>query len=306
MLKDIVNQTGASSKNNIDDFQSDSVTDLTPVLHVIDPHVERDQKAEAHPPESSGSGVRLQSSPASDTGITDSVSAVEVDPQTAGPLLSGSKPAQQENHHIHQSVADTKTKDTVDHEVQNIRANSRTIILKDLPIESDFNWVQSLIYGGAIESMEVHGDKREALVKFINPAECENYATLCSNGIKIRQNGKQHVVRVERSPEADNRDGVTQAYVDCGATRVVKVDGAKETMTMTALYEFAEGSSPSRAVEAIVDSYRRGSRDIFFRFANIKDAVSFRVLLRKDDEWKDKTVQFMDDPCEGAKGSAHH
>lgn len=303
-LEDVITQVEIPDTKNADDVQSVNGIDLTPVLHVIGSRSENQHKTKAHPNESATLDVQLYTPHISDTGVTDSTDTVSDEPKSTDLQLNGSKSAQQEVDHVNQFSADTKTKHTVNREVQNISTNSRALILKSLPIESDFNLVQSMIHGGAIESMEVNSDQRRAIVKFINSTDCENYIASYPSGIKVKQNGKLYMVHAELSAEPDDRDNVTQAYIDCGATRVVKVDGAKESMTMAALYELAEGSSISRAVEAIVDSYRRGTRSIMFRFANIKDAVSFRVLLSNDRQWKDKVVQFVNDPCEGANGIA--
>jgi hypothetical protein len=39
-----------------------------------------------------------------------------------------------------------------------------------------------------------------------------------------------------------------------------------------------------------------------FRFTSIGDAVSFKGMLVRDEDWEGCNIQFMDDPCEAAVG----
>lgn len=179
---------------------------------------------------------------------------------------------------------------------------SRTAVLKNLPDDSDYTFVQCLVYGAAIESMKLYPGTGTARVMLTDVEGCQRYIDSCSTGIKIKVNRVQHVVLVERSPEPDTIDDRLQAYLDCGATRVVKVEDADEDMTTKGLYRFAQGPTQSREVESIMDSCRRGIRNIVFRFSGITDAVAFRSALLRDRSWRSKNPHFTEDPCESATG----
>lgn len=43
-------------------------------------------------------------------------------------------------------------------------------------------------------------------------------------------------------------------------------------------------------------------RTITFRFTNISDAVRFKGVLIRDDEWEGCPIEFAEDPCEKATG----
>lgn len=183
-----------------------------------------------------------------------------------------------------------------------VQSESRTVVLRNLPGDSDYTFVQSLVYGAAIESMKLYPETHTATVTLTDVEDCRRYIDSCSSGIKVKINRVQHTVLAEKSPELDTSDNRRQAYLDCGATRVVKVEDTDEDMTTKALYRFAEGPSQSREVESIIDSCRRGIRNILFRFSGIPDAVAFRSALLRDRSWRSRNPHFAEDPCESATG----
>lgn len=181
-------------------------------------------------------------------------------------------------------------------------ARVRKILLSNLPVESDLTLVQSLVYGGAIETFNLTTSKTSAFVVFVSADVCDAFFKAHPNGIVFRnpKTRRNHTVYVTKGQDVDVVSGVLQAYLDCQASRVVRATGADEDWGMRALYKLAE--SRNRRVETIHDTYRDKVRTIVFRFTNIADAVTFRGQLLHDEDWEMCNVQFMLDPAEKATG----
>ncbi|KAH0847718.1 hypothetical protein AYO21_07706 [Fonsecaea monophora] len=187
------------------------------------------------------------------------------------------------------------------------KSRPRTVILTGLPRGADFMLVQSLIHGGAIEGMMLVASIPErttiaAHVTFASADACECYCGNYPRGMEIRHQGRKWSVLVHKKEQVDVISGMLQGYLDCGATRVVKVSGADDDWGIVALNKLAEGKPGTRQVEAVQDTYRNGIRTIVFRFANISHAVQFKAHLIRSDDWYGCHVEFAEDPCEKATG----
>jgi hypothetical protein len=133
----------------------------------------------------------------------------------------------------------------------------RKIILSNLPAGSDLTLVQSLVYGGAVESFDfMKPSKTSAWVIFVNADACDAFFEAHPNGIVFKnpKTCRDHVVYVGKGDVVDVVSSVLQAYLDCQASRVVRATGADEEWGMRALYKVAEAKN--RKVEKIVDTYR--------------------------------------------------
>ena len=206
-------------------------------------------------------------------------------------------------------------------------ARIRKVILSNLPTDSDLTLVQSLVYGGALESFNLMASKTSAYVIFVDADVCDAFFDAHPNGIVFKnpKTRRNHVVYVDKGQDVDVVSSVLRAYLDCQASRVVRATGADEDWGMRALYKLAE--SKNRKVETIVDTYRdkvgrrphvivhpslmlsrtltwddHQVRTIIFRFTNIADAVNFRGQLLRDEDWEMCNIQFMDDPVQKATG----
>ncbi|EXJ66604.1 uncharacterized protein A1O5_10275 [Cladophialophora psammophila CBS 110553] len=187
------------------------------------------------------------------------------------------------------------------------RSRPRTIILSGLPRGADFTLVQSLIHGGAIECMRLISSNPQrvtisAHVTFTSADACDRYIKEYPNGMEVRYQGKRWSVLVHKKDHVDVISGMLQGYLDCGATRVVKVSGADDDWGIVALNRLAEGKTGARQVEAVQDTYHNETRTIVFRFANISHAVQFKGILIRSDDWEGCRVEFAEDPCEKATG----
>lgn len=179
---------------------------------------------------------------------------------------------------------------------KNVNIASRTLMLKNLPNNSDYTLVQSVIHGATILSMNLMQDKNCAQILLTDSDDCQKFVETCKNGVEIKHNGIKHTVFIEVLPEVDEIDSRLDAYLECGATRVIQAEDVDVDLTMRNLHHLASGSTPSREVEAINDSFSGGIRRVTFRFTSIQDAVAFRKSLRSDTEWKNK-MEFVKDPC---------
>ncbi|OAP64147.1 hypothetical protein AYL99_00119 [Fonsecaea erecta] len=188
------------------------------------------------------------------------------------------------------------------------KSRPRTIILTGLPYGADFTLVQSLIHGGAIECMRLVTPNParttiSAHVTFTSADACDRYYDKNHKGIDVHHQGRKWSVLVLKKTQVDVISGMMQGYLDCGATRVVKVSGADDDWGIVALNKLAEGKPiATRQVEFVQDTYRNGIRTILFRFANITHAVHFKGYLIRNDDWYGCHVEFAEDPCEKAAG----
>lgn len=137
----------------------------------------------------------------------------------------------------------------------------RTVVLRGLPATTDFTLVQSLIHGGTIETMRMLPAKTEtgtttAYVTFTTAEAFKQYYEKYPNGFEVRQKGKKFNVLVDKQDHVDVVSSVMQGYLECGATRVLKVSGAEDDWGIMALHKLATGKPSTRQVEAITDTFR--------------------------------------------------
>jgi len=272
--------------------------DLTPVLKALGARSTASTSITTTIPEPSKVTTEHAQAAAAEAADEDMLPSSVDDLSANGKMTPAVPAAELDGKKIHDAPVEPTVKETL--EVADPK--SRTAVLKNLPDDSDYTFVQCLVYGAAIESMKLYPGTGTARVMLTDVEDCQRYIDSCSTGIKIKVNRVQHVVLVERSPEPDTINDRLQAYLDCGATRVVKVEDADEDMTTKGLYRFAQGSTQSREVESIMDSCRRGIRNIVFRFSGITDAVAFRRALLRDRSWRSKNPHFAEDPCVSATG----
>ncbi|KAL2000905.1 hypothetical protein VTN02DRAFT_2474 [Thermoascus thermophilus] len=180
-------------------------------------------------------------------------------------------------------------------------AQVRRIIIRDLPPSWNTpSKVLSLIYGGAIESVSVAPSGNTAHVLFCSAEACKTYYDKYPNGIVLSRDTKQ-VVFVDMGKDVDVVSSQLSLSLGMGATRVVRVVGVDMHISMDDLLKVA--SSGPRKVEKILDSYAPGeSRIVQVRFCSIDDAVRFRSVLVRDENWEHCNINFAPDPCETATG----
>jgi hypothetical protein len=94
-----------------------------------------------------------------------------------------------------------------------------------------------------------------AYVTLTSGDACDDYFNRYPNGIEFGFSGKKYVAFVERGETVDVMSGMMQGYLDCAASRVVKVSGVDDDWGIVALNKMAEGKNQIRQVESIIDTY---------------------------------------------------
>lgn len=173
--------------------------------------------------------------------------------------------------------------------------NSRTLVLKNLPRNSDYTLIQSLIHDAMILKMGMDEEEQRAYVKLASHHVCRQLVESCGGSKDIRHKGKAYTIQLEVSSKSDEQDDVLDAYLRCGATRSVKVEDIDMDVSMQELLRLGQGADRSRVTETIKDSLRGGVRDVVFRFISIHDAVNFRSSLERIDGWKCNEAKFVKD-----------
>lgn len=141
----------------------------------------------------------------------------------------------------------------------------RTVLLVGLPGTADFTLVQSLIHGGTIEAMrllpvDAETGTRIACVTFTSPEAFNQYYLKYPNGFELRHKGKKYNVLVDSQKRVDVMSSAMNAYLECGATRVLKVSGAEDDWGIVALNEIAKGKAGARQIEFVTDTYSNSVR----------------------------------------------
>jgi hypothetical protein len=134
-------------------------------------------------------------------------------------------------------------------------ANVRKVILRGLPVATDLTLLQSLIYGGTIDTFAL-GVNGTASVTFTTSEACDAYYAKYPNGMTFKYKGKGYVVYVEKGKDVDVVSGMLRGHLECGASRCVRATGADEDWGMKALLKLAEGKTRVGKVEHIGDVWR--------------------------------------------------
>lgn len=178
-----------------------------------------------------------------------------------------------------------------------IGPKSRVVVIEPLPSDVDYDLLASLIRGGQVEAMKIDQAKSNAHISFVEGDDASNFVLKHDSGLTLRYHGREFKASARLSAESKVLDAIVEAYIRCGATRVIEVEHIDEDQSINALYKLAQGLF-GREVESITDTYKLNDRITTFRFANLRDAVEFRDMLIHKKQWKSHTVRFASDPCE--------
>jgi hypothetical protein len=96
---------------------------------------------------------------------------------------------------------------------------------------------------------------RTARVTFVSADACNKYYSGYPNGMEIRRQGKKYTIFVRKGENVDVLSSVMEGYLECGATRVIKVTGAEDDWGIVGLRKLATGKNQVRQIEAINDTY---------------------------------------------------
>lgn len=134
-------------------------------------------------------------------------------------------------------------------------ARIRKVIITNLPPQSTANFVQSLVFGGPIEQINMAATS--ASVVFVDADDTKKYYDATANGLVYKKEGdKEHFVFVELAKDVDVVGGLLQEMIDKSVTRCVKAVGVDEDWGMPALWKMAERKG--RKVENILGGVNDG------------------------------------------------
>ncbi|KAL8914513.1 MAG: hypothetical protein Q9171_000866 [Xanthocarpia ochracea] len=176
-------------------------------------------------------------------------------------------------------------------------ARVRKIMLTGIPTGSTANLVASFVFGGPLERIHV-GDSSSAFVTFLRGEDAAKYYEATGNGLDYKKDDAEHVIMTEMTNEVNPVSGVLREYIEKEFTRCVRAIGVDKERTTMALHEMA--AAKGRKVEKIVDGLNM--RSVNFRFCDISDAVKFKQMLSRSEDWEECNIHFAPDPCAAATG----
>ena len=140
-------------------------------------------------------------------------------------------------------------------------AKIRKVIIKDLPRDSTASFVASLVYGGALEEIQIRSSVAgylSAVVRFLDAEDCKKFYENTANGLVYKKDakGRELVLFVELSKDVDVVGGLLQGWIASGVTRCVRAVGVEAKWDMNGLLMIAERKN--RKVEKILDGQNAG------------------------------------------------
>lgn len=142
------------------------------------------------------------------------------------------------------------------------------------------NHVQSLVWGGKLESIQVAKPRKDkAIVKFLTPEGCAKYFAMTANGITLP--GLKTCAFVEQGPGPNSLNDVLRACIDGVGSRCIRAYDADDDWLDGQLHALAKGKSqPLR----VVDHIKRGvtAKGVSDYVSKLYDlANSFKAQVRR-------------------------
>lgn len=194
------------------------------------------------------------------------------------------------------------------------RAQVRRVKLTNLPSDSSFATIQSLIWGGRLEEIDYIPGRNSAYVRFMRGEDCKKYIDATGNGIDL-PNDKGRIIWVEVMEDAEPVGELLKGYYDAGVTRCVRAIGIDDDWGEGGLTRL--GASKKRKLERITNGKSQSgvsthyinlhiwtwltmskARTVEWRFANIRDALQFKGELVRDIDFEHCNILYAKDPCE--------
>lgn len=136
-----------------------------------------------------------------------------------------------------------------------VAASFRTCILKGVSGITSINQLQTLVWGGKIESLSLPVPGADfALVKFLTAEGCEKYFEATRNGIKI-SGVKTAIIFVERTAGPNSTNDLVRNCSEGDVSRCVRVVGVGDEWNDITLHKVARGKGK---VKRELDTIKRG------------------------------------------------
>ncbi|PGH26897.1 hypothetical protein AJ80_01480 [Polytolypa hystricis UAMH7299] len=179
-------------------------------------------------------------------------------------------------------------------------ARIRRVLLSNIPnFLNTPAKVQSIIFGGAIDSFSISTSSAtgiSAQVVFCDADACKKFYDQTPNGLDVEHNGRRGTVFVDLGGDVDVVSSQLKVSLNVGATRVLRAVGVNTGLSMKEMHALAEGKNFK--LEKILDSYDAADkcRTVTFRFCSIDDAVRFRGVILRHEDWEQCNIQYATDP----------
>ena len=138
-------------------------------------------------------------------------------------------------------------------------ARVRTVKITSLPANATTSFVTSLVFGGAIEYINLNSTKSAsgdltATVRFMKAEDCISYYDKTSNGVVYKKDAQNREVAcfVKLAKDVDVVGGLLGNWVEQGVTRCVRAVGVDKDWSTEALKKM--GERKSRKLEGIADT----------------------------------------------------
>lgn len=183
-----------------------------------------------------------------------------------------------------------------------IVAQIRTCHIKNLPSTSTPASICSIVFGGALERIKVHHasdiGETTATVRFLSGNACKDFYDATANGIphKHGSGSREMYAWVTLGKDVDVIGGQLAEQIEKGVTRCVRAVPVDPWLEAIDLKKLAV--ERGRQLEGFEDGVTpNGSRFVVWRFCDINDAVAFRGVLARDEDFESCNVSFPEDPC---------
>jgi protein-S-isoprenylcysteine O-methyltransferase len=135
-------------------------------------------------------------------------------------------------------------------------AGCRTVLLKNVGHIKTINQLQSLVWGGRLESVSLtEAGKDYGLVKFLTAEGCNRFFHDTENGIIVPGDQTKTIIFVERQPGPNSINDLLRNCIEGDATRCVRALDADADWQDHVLLTFARGKNK---LKREVDGIKRG------------------------------------------------
>ncbi|KAF2836670.1 hypothetical protein M501DRAFT_996335 [Patellaria atrata CBS 101060] len=191
---------------------------------------------------------------------------------------------------------------------------TRRVKLTNIPITANLEFVQALVWGGAVERFDFTPGNTFANVFFMKSEHCDEFFKQTANGIKVppsqttnvvgQATGEQRVIYVDKGQDVDPMHGNLKFYIESGVTRVLRVWPIDDDWGAKALMKIAKGHGMNtRPVDKVLTGKNpNGDRVVEFRMGNIYDAINFQSQLKNDEDFEGCQYTWGPDPCAKFEG----
>jgi len=138
--------------------------------------------------------------------------------------------------------------------------------------------------------------RSSAQVIFIDADDCQKYLDATANGIEYDlPSARGEVAFVDPGRDVDVVGGRLRDMLQNGVTRCVQAIGVDKNLSSIEIAAFPK--SKALGIEGIRDTVSaKGYRTVCWRFCEIREALTFKTQLDRDEDCEHWNVKFVPDP----------